>query len=197
VAAFGGCRCGLRGRAGIDESLSDEQVTVRARVELNRNLDPVPFPAAVLNELCSHALGAAPEECCGLVTGTQAERFQQVHRITNVMTKMHLADATLFRRDAHHAYYMAETEYLRAQKEAESRGQTVTAVYHSHVEAGAYLSEEDLVYAENPLFPFPRAAQIVLSIVAGRIKEAAIFDIDPSIGGFPVNGGRLLEVVER
>lgn len=187
----------LRGRADIHQAWADEQVKVRARVELNRNLEPVPFPASVLNELCSHALGAAPEECCGLVTGTATERFQQVHRITNVMTKMHLADATTFRRDARHAYYMAETEYLRAQKEAESRGHAVTAVYHSHVEAGAYLSEEDLVYAENPLFPFPRAAQIVLSILAGRVKEAAIFDIDPSIGGFPVDGGRLLEVVER
>lgn len=170
---------------------------MRARVELNQNLGPVPFPAAVLNELCSHALAAAPEECCGLVTGTRSERFQQVYRITNVMTKMHLADAAVFRRDARHAYYMAEIEYLRAQKDAEAHGQRVTAVYHSHVEAGAYLSEEDLVYAESPLFPFSHAAQIVLSILAGRVKEAAIFDIDPSIGGFPVNGGRLLEVVER
>ena len=169
---------------------------MRGRIELNRDLEPVPLPASVLNELCRHALDTAPEECCGLVTGTPARRFQGVYRITNVMTRMHVSDAVAFPRNAHHAYYMSEIEYLRAQKDAEAKGQRVTAVYHSHVGAGAYLSEEDLGYAEHPLFPFPGAAQIVISILAGRINEAAIFEMDASLGGFPEKGGRLLEVID-
>lgn len=169
---------------------------MRARVELNRNLGPVPCPAPVLSELCNHALETAPEECCGLIVGSGRQRFEQVHRITNVMTRMHLADPLAFPRDARHAYYMAELEYLVAQKDAEARGRTVTAVYHSHVEAGAYLSQEDLAYAEHPLFPFPRAAQIVVSVLGGRVKEAAIFEIDPATGTFRQPGGRPLGVVE-
>jgi len=171
-------------------------VAVRARIELNRNLEPVPCPAPVLSELCNHAVDTAPEECCGLVTGTPTDPFRHVHRITNVMTKMHLGDPVAFPRDAHHAYYMAEIEYLLAQKQAEARGETVTAVYHSHVDAGAYLSVEDLAYAEHPLFPFPGAAQIVLSVLGGRVKEAAIFEIDETTGTFPAQGGRPLEVVD-
>lgn len=173
---------------------------MRGRIELNRDLEPAPFPATVMSELCQHALDTAPEECCGLVTGTAANRFEHSHRITNVMTKMHLGDALAFPRDARHAYYMAEVEYLRAQKEAEAHGRVVTAVYHSHVGAGAYLSEEDLGYAEHPLFPFPGAAQIVIGVVSDRgtdrIKEAALFEIDPASGGFSEAGGRLLEVGE-
>jgi len=169
---------------------------VRDRLELNRDLDPVPFPASVLSELCQHALDTAPEECCGLVSGNAAQRFGRAARITNVVNKMHLAEPLAFPRDARHAYYMAEVEYLQAQKEAEARGDAITAVYHSHVDAGAYLSEEDLAYAEHPLFPFPGAAQIVISVLAGRVEEAAIFEIDRLTGGFPAAGGRLLVVVD-
>lgn len=169
---------------------------MRDRLELNRDLDPVPFPASVLSELCQHALDSAPEECCGLVSGNAARRFGRAARITNVVNKMHLAEPLAFPRDARHAYYMAEVEYLQAQKEAEVRGDAITAVYHSHVDAGAYLSEEDLAYAEHPLFPFPGAAQIVISVLAGRVEEAAIFEVDPLTGGFPAAGGRLLVVVD-
>ncbi|MCH2185534.1 Mov34/MPN/PAD-1 family protein [Myxococcota bacterium] len=169
---------------------------VRARIELNRDLDPVPLPASVMSEICRHALDTAPEECCGLVVGSIHQRFEKPCRITNVMTKMHLSDPVSFPRDARQAYYMTEVEYLRAQQEAEGAGRFVSAVYHSHVDAGAYLSNEDLAYAEHPLFPFPGAAQIVISVLGGRVKEAAIFEMDPVTRDFRGVKGRLLEVTD-
>lgn len=158
----------------------------------------MPIPSAVMNELCSHALGAAPEECCGLVTGTKQESFRSVYRISNVMTKKHLADPVAFPRDAHEAYYMSEVEYLRAQQDAEQRGESVTAVYHSHIGTGAYLSVDDRNFAEHPLFPFPTAAQIVISVVADRVAASAIFQVDVGAGPgcFDERGGRLIEVGE-
>ena len=168
----------------------------RARIELNRDLDPVPLPASVMSEICRHALDTAPEECCGLVVGSIQQRFESPCRISNVMTKMHLADPISFPRDARQAYYMTEVEYLRAQQEAEMAGRFVTAVYHSHVDAGAYLSTEDLAYAEHPLFPFPGAAQIVISVLGGRVKEAAIFEMDAVTRDFRGVNGRLLEVID-
>jgi proteasome lid subunit RPN8/RPN11 len=92
---------------------------------------------------------------------------------------------------------MAEAEYLSAQHEAEERGERVTAVYHSHVDADAYLSPEDRVFAESPLFPFPGAFQIVLSVIGDRVKDAAIFEMDPESGIFTSDRGRLLQAVER
>ena len=167
---------------------------MRERVELNRELPPVTISATALNELCRHALDAVPEECCGLITGNPEQVFGSVRRIANVMTRMHVSDETAFPRDARTGYYMSESEYLRAQEEAEGRGERVTAVYHSHVNADAYLSSEDLSYAESPLFPFPGAVQIVLSVVGDRVKDAAVFEVDPETGLFPADQGRLLQV---
>jgi len=169
---------------------------VRERIELNQSLARIGIPGSVMHELCSHALDVAPEECCGLVSGTPEQSFRCVHRITNVMTKKHAGDPVAFPRTARHAYYMAEVEYLQAQKQVEEVGEVITGVYHSHVGSRIYLSEEDLEYAEHPLFPFPGAAQIVLSVVGGRVDGAGIFEMDRETGRFGVEGGRLLEVGE-
>ena len=85
---------------------------------------------------------------------------------------------------------------LAAQKEAEARGERVTALYHSHVDADAYLSAEDLTYAESPLFPFPGALQIVLSVMGDRVKDTVLFEMDPELGLFSPGCGRLLQAQE-
>ena len=167
---------------------------VRDRIDLNSDLPPVRLPGRVLGEMCSHALNAMPEECCGLITGISQRPFMGVHRITNVMNKMHLSAPDTYPRDARVGYYMAEPEYLRAQIDAEARGESVTGVYHSHVNAGAYLSAEDLAYAQNPLFPFPGAFQMVLGILVGRIQEVAYFSVDSATRELAPNGGQLIEV---
>jgi len=169
---------------------------VRERIELNQDLTPAGISSRVMHELHSHALDAVPEECCGLVTGTPGNRFSRTYRITNVMTKKHLEDPSAFPRDARHAFYMSEGEYYRAQHDAEQRGETVTAVYHSHVEAGPYFSAEDIAYAEHSLFPFPGASQIVLSVIGDLVAGSAIFEIDPVRGEFSDGCARLLEVDE-
>jgi proteasome lid subunit RPN8/RPN11 len=154
--------------------------TVSKRIDLDPELESRSIPSDVLHELYRHALDVAPEECCGLVIGTEQDRFLRAVRITNVMTKMHVADDAAFPRDARHAYYMSETEYLQAIEEAEKRGERVSAIYHSHFGQGCYLSQDDLAFAAHPLFPFPNAAQLVLSLigdrVGGRVREVGIFE---------------------
>jgi proteasome lid subunit RPN8/RPN11 len=70
---------------------------------------------------------------------------------------------------------MNEADYAHAQELAEAVGDAVTAVYHSHVDAGAYLSELDLEYAEQPLFPFPNADQIVIAVQERHVVGAGLF----------------------
>ena len=89
---------------------------------------------------------------------------------------------------------MNEIEYMQALKDAESRGEHPSVVYHSHVEAGAYFSEMDLAFAEHDLFPFPDAAHIVIALAAGKVTDAAIFERDAETGVF--NGSRI-EVVAK
>ena len=145
------------------------------RVDVDETLSPVRIPASVLHELCNHALETHPEECCGLLIGNGAERYLRLVRCRNIMTALHQKDPDTYPRDGRAAFYMSEHDYLKALDEAEAAGQRVTAVYHSHVGAGAYLSEMDLEYAEQPLFPFPDADQIVVPIYERNVQGIAVF----------------------
>ena len=152
------------------------------RVDVDEALAPVTVPGRVLNELCAHALETLPEECCGLIAGSAAERFGHVIRCRNDMTSLHHRDPDTYPRDGRRAFYMNEHDYLRAQERADAAGEQVTAVYHSHVGVGAYLSELDLEYAEHELFPFPRAAHIVLAVYERKVGSLGLFERDPGIG---------------
>jgi len=150
-------------------------------------LPPVRIPGTVLHELFRHALETLPEECCGLVVGNEVERYRRAYHCRNEMTARHLRDPQHYPRDGQTAYYMNEHDYLKVCDEAETSGQRVTAVYHSHVGAGSYLSEMDLEYAENDLFPFPGADQIVIPVFERRVGEAAVFRLrEGRFVGFPV-----------
>jgi len=156
----------------------------RRQIDLDETAPPVGIDGAVLHELCAHALEAQPDECCGLVTGNDLARYQAVYRCRNEMTARHIADPVAFPRDGTEAYLMNELDYLRGQSEAEEAGRKVTAVYHSHVGAGVYLSEMDLEFACAPLFPFPDAAQIVLAVWDEIVSGVGIFERDPVTGRF-------------
>lgn len=161
------------------------------RVELDADLERRLIPNDILHEICKHALDVAPEECCGFLMGAGERWASRVVRITNVMTKMHVADPDTFPRDARHAYYMSEVEYQRALQDADERGEFVAAVYHSHFGQGCYLSKDDIAFATHPLFPFPDASQIVVSLLDGRIKETGVFEPRPSDAQIPFVGRRL------
>ena len=167
---------------------------MKEQIPVDSQASPIALPGRLLNELCTHALETRPEECCGLVTGVSGDRFRRVYRCRNTMTLQHQNDPTSYPRDGREAYYMSEVDYLRALKEAEAAGEVVTAVYHSHVAAGVYLSEMDQDFADHELFPFPTAAQIVLAVGANavdRVLGAGIFERDPSglFRGRPLEAG--------
>ena len=167
----------------------------REQIQIDENAPATAIPGRLLNELFTHALETRPEECCGLVTGVDGDLYLRAHRCRNTMTLQNRNDPENFPRDGTEAYYMSEVDYLRAQKEAEARGERVTAVYHSHVAAGVYLSEMDQDFANHELFPFPDAAQIVLAVgvqKVDRVLSAGIFERDAS-GRFR---GRRLEAGE-
>ncbi|HXV35838.1 MAG TPA: M67 family metallopeptidase [Myxococcota bacterium] len=148
------------------------------RIEVDEALLSIEIPRRILNDLYAHAIETLPEECCGLIAGTQDERFRRLVRCRNEMTLRHKADPREFPRDGTQAFYMNPLDYLIAQDEAEARGERVTAVYHSHVGAGAYLSGMDLAYAESENFPFPDADHIVVALLDRRVDSVAYFRKD-------------------
>jgi proteasome lid subunit RPN8/RPN11 len=157
---------------------------VPRRVEVDETIPGCPIDPRILNELSAHARETLPEECCGLVLGDDRQRFRRVVRCRNEMTRRHHEDPVSYPRDAHEAYFMSPEDYQQALQEAEPAGERVTAVYHSHVESGAYLSEMDLEYAEHEGFPFAGADQIVIAVFEGKVRGLALFSRDGRGGGF-------------
>lgn len=157
---------------------------MRKRIDVDPTLDPVAFPAPILGEVYAHARESEPEECCGLITGKEFERYLAVARCRNDMTAHHLRDPERYPRDGREGFYMNERDYLNAARDAEARGETVTAVYHSHVDCGAYFSELDQEFVEMPLYPFPEADHLVVAVSGGKVIEQNLFRRDPESGRF-------------
>ncbi|MCP3986878.1 MAG: hypothetical protein GY723_21025 [bacterium] len=154
------------------------------RIEVDRSLPPVAVPAIVWNELRGHALETVPEECCGLLLGKTAGRYERVVRCRNEMTRLHQDDPLSHPRDGREAFHMNEMDYVRIQQQAEEERVQVTGVYHSHVGVGAYFSGLDQASATEPLFPFPDADHLVISVEERRVRDIAVFRREMATGNF-------------
>jgi len=150
----------------------------QGRIDVDEGFPSVGIPRPILNDLYAHAIETLPEECCGLIVGTDEDRFQRLVRCRNEMTMHHREDPAEYPRDGAEAFYMNPLDYMMVHEEAEARGARVTAVYHSHVGVGAYLSEMDLAYAASASFPFPDADHIVVAVFDRKVDSVAFFRKD-------------------
>ncbi len=157
----------------------DEDQRGQRRIDVDEALPSIAIPRRILNDLYSHAIETLPEECCGLIVGTDEDRFQRLVRCRNEMTMRHKRDPAGYPRDGSEAFYMNSLDYMMVQDEADVRGARVTAVYHSHVGVGAYLSGMDLANAESANFPFPDADHIVVAVFDRKVDSVAFFGKDP------------------
>ena len=171
----------VAGKAAIrqaERQMIDDGQRGQRRIDVDEALPSVEIPRRILNDLYAHAIETLPDECCGLIVGTDEDRFQRLVRCRNEMTMHHRQDPVEFPRDGSEAFYMNSLDYMMVQEEAEARGARVTAVYHSHVGVGAYLSGMDLAYAESASFPFPDADHIVVAVFDRKVDSVAFFRQD-------------------
>lgn len=73
-----------------------------------------------LEEIFAHAGEAAPAECCGLISGVEAERARCIYRLRNIAA------------NRLSAYEAAPEDLFAAQREMRERGEQLLAIYHSH-----------------------------------------------------------------
>jgi proteasome lid subunit RPN8/RPN11 len=168
----------VAGKAAIRQAgcqMTDDGQTAQKRVDVDEALSSVEIPRRILNDLYTHAIESLPEECCGLIVGMDADRHQRLVRCRNEMTMHHRQNPVEYPRDGSEAFYMNSLDYMMVHEEAEARGARVTAVYHSHVGVGAYLSEMDLAYAASASFPFPDADHIVVAVFDRKVDSVAFF----------------------
>lgn len=92
---------------------------------------PFLIPKTVLASMISHALESDPEECCGVLIGSD-DKAEEARRIQN-------AHPEPIRR-----YEMPPLELMRAESDAEAKGRKIVAIYHSHTHTQAYPSQTDV-----------------------------------------------------
>ena len=125
-----------------------------------------------MNDLYDHARVTAPEECCGLVVGSDSEPYRRVVRCQNVMTLMHSRSPQQWPWDNRTGFYMKPADYQPWVEGASEDGERVTAVYHSLVGVACYLSNVDLELVDHS--QFPNAEQMVISVRDEQL-EAGVF----------------------
>lgn len=95
----------------------------------------------VLEAIYAHAREGYPEEVCGLIVAGE-----EVRRCENRQNALHAEDPVRFPRDARTAYNLGPKDLFFLDKSLRS-DRPVTAIYHSHVDVGAYFSAEDAAAA--------------------------------------------------
>jgi proteasome lid subunit RPN8/RPN11 len=116
-------------------------------------------------------------EACGFVVRRQGALH--VVPVANVADRYHAADPAAFPRTSRDSYLMDPREQLRVHRELEAWGGEIVAVWHSHVEVGAYFSEKDRADAVvDGVQTVPGAEYLVLGVRGGRVTEVRRYRLD-------------------
>jgi [CysO sulfur-carrier protein]-S-L-cysteine hydrolase len=139
------------------------------------------LPPSALHEIFAHAREGYPEEVCGFVL-----QGGEVRRCENQQDKMHALDPVTYPRTAATAYYLGPAD-LRFMADRARSSQPVQIIYHSHVEVGAYFSDEDeRLAAWDGELVYP-ADYLVVDVKTDGVHGAKLFRFE---------GGRFLEVAQ-
>jgi proteasome lid subunit RPN8/RPN11 len=125
----------------------------------------VRIPKQIYDELLAHAREDAPNECCGLIGGSDGVA-KTAYRARN-------AEASPLR------YNLDPQDQFRIMMEMEERGEELSAIYHSHTASPAYPSQTDINLAA-----YPDALYLIVSLAEG----------EKDLRGFRIEDGQVNEV---
>ena len=129
-----------------------------------------------LTQIRAQAEAEYPAECCGVLLikgGAQPDRVLLPCR--NIQDELHASDPVKHPRDSRTAYFIDPKDLLTIGRR-EGQGYDVAVIYHSHIDAGAYFSATDKRNAlvnDDPAYP--HTVYVVLSVVKGKVADAAAF----------------------
>jgi proteasome lid subunit RPN8/RPN11 len=138
-----------------------------------------PIPRSVLDAIYAHAREGYPDEVCGFIIGDNEAR-----RCENRQNALHAEDPVAFPRNATTAYNIGAKDLFFLDRSQRS-DRPVRVIYHSHVEVGAYFSDEDVRAATSEgelLYPVD---YLVVDVRKDGVREAKLFRFE---------GGRFVEI---
>lgn len=128
---------------------------------------------SLFDRITARARACFPDEACGFVV--ERNGACDVVLVTNIQNQKHAENPEQFPRTAVIAYTMGpEAAPVLI---GHDRGElTIRAIFHSHPQHAAYFSAEDKKQAtlwDEP--SYPDAAQIVVSVIDGEVRESKAF----------------------
>ena len=123
------------------------------------------LPQAFIDEMITHALEDAPNECCGIIAG-QDGRAVKLFRAQN-------SEASPYR------YNVDPKELFRIHRECDDNGWEFIVIYHSHTASEAYPSATDVRLAF-----WPETYYVLVSLME---RES------PVVRAFRIEDGRVRE----
>jgi [CysO sulfur-carrier protein]-S-L-cysteine hydrolase len=129
------------------------------------------IPRDLLDEIVVHAQDEAPNECCGLIAGSDGQAIR-VHRARNEF-------ASPMRFNVH------PQDLFRITTEIEGRGEELAAIYHSHPRSEAYPSQTDINLAANwpdPVWMICSLAGTEPVVRAFRIRDGGVEEVELDVG---------------
>ena len=138
------------------------------------------IPLTVVTAMQDHALACYPGECCGLLFAKAGSDIAiRCVALDNLADKLHAMDPVEYPRTSRDWFAPNEAKLARHVREAEAQGEHWLGLFHSHIDCGAYFSDEDKHYAApEGQAVYPELYQTVVETRAHGVVEARTFRWD-------------------
>ncbi|HJR03125.1 MAG TPA: M67 family metallopeptidase [Methylomirabilota bacterium] len=138
-----------------------------------------------LDRVRAQAEAEYPAECCGVLLARSAPvPDRALMPCRNIQDELHAQDPVRHPRNSRTAYFIDPKDLLAIGRR-ESQGYRVATIYHSHIDTGAYFSPTDRQNAlVNGEPAYPDAVYVVVSVLEGRVVDAAAFVWDTAAHDF-------------
>lgn len=142
----------------------------------------IEIPPAVVTTMQAHAFAGYPGECCGLLFAPAgSERVSRALCMENLQDRLHALDPVEHPRTSRNGFQLNARRMQQAIESAQTAGERLVAIFHSHIDCGAYFSQEDKDMAAPPpeRAPVdPALWHVVMACWPDGMREARAFRWD-------------------
>lgn len=135
---------------------------------------------AIIDQVRAWSRAGYPSEACGLLFARGPEDLAtRAVLVDNMADRLHALDPVEYPRTSRDYFAMNEAKVARQVREAEATGERWLAIWHSHIDCGAYFSAEDkATAAPGGQCVYPQLFQLVVDARANGCREAKAFRWD-------------------
>ena len=142
----------------------------------------IEIPPAVVATMRMHAFAGYPGECCGLLFApVSSDQVSRALGMENLQDRLHALDPVEHPRTSRNGFQLNARKMQQAIEAATTDGEHLVAIFHSHIDCGAYFSQEDSDMAAPPPERVPNDPtlwHVVMACWPDGLREARAFRWD-------------------